>query len=71
MIDGLISVEEYVVCVFVKLIQLWVFLDGHLFDVSIAALMIVLALGLVLVPKKKELKETNPQSLLLAFAKIS
>ena len=37
----------------------------------LAVLMIVLALGLVLVPKKKELKETNPQALLLAIAEKS
>ena len=37
----------------------------------LAVLMIVLALGLVLVPKKKELKETNPQTLLLAIAEKS
>ena len=33
--------------------------------------MIVLALRMVLVPKKKELKETNPQALLLAIAEKS
>jgi len=37
----------------------------------LAVLMIVLALGLVLVPKKKELKETDPQALLLAIAEKS
>ncbi len=37
----------------------------------LAVLMIVLALGLVLVPKKKELKETDPKTLLSAIAEKS
>lgn len=37
----------------------------------LAVLMIVLALGLVLVPKKKELKETDPQTLLSAITEKS
>jgi len=37
----------------------------------LAVLMIVLALGLALVPKKKELKETDPKTLLSAIAEKS
>lgn len=37
----------------------------------LAVLIIVLALGLVLVPKKKELKETDPKTLLSAMAEKS
>jgi sulfur-carrier protein adenylyltransferase/sulfurtransferase len=37
----------------------------------LAVLMIVLALGLVVLPKKKELKETDPKALLMAIAEKS